>query len=207
MNFTPLEDLPQPIKDEILRKANGEEYKNKPHTYAVTELLYCLRKAYFKRTNPKPLSLKQAFNIYRGKIFDQLWTPLFRHNQVRCTYRLKNVPITISGKYDFLTEEGKVTDLKTAKTLFYINEPSSEYIKQVRFYGYCNALEKAQILYIDFGDCKLFPVEVGDCTQLLQELEEKATLLFWALQKGKAPEKTSVETWMCENCEYQEECN
>jgi hypothetical protein len=203
-----LEDLPQPIKDEILKKANDGDYQNKPNTYSITELLYCIRKAYLKRVHPKPLTLKQAFNVYRGQIFDHLWTPLFRHNQVRCTYRCKNIPITISGKYDFLTADNILTDLKTTKTLYYINEPSSEYIAQVRFYAWLNSIEKAQIVYIDFGDCKVFPVEVGDCTLLLEDIEAKATILYWALQRGKPPEKdANSPEWLCKNCEYGQECN
>lgn len=203
----PLENLPKPIKDEILKKSNSDDYQNKPNTYSITELLYCIRKAYLKRTHPKPITIHQAFNLYRGQIFDHLWTPLFKHNQVRCTYRLKNIPITISGKYDFLDENGILTDLKTTKTLFYINEPSPEHITQVRFYAWLNSVEKAQIIYIDFGDCKVFPVEVGDCTQLLEELEAKATLLYNALRHAKSPDKNlGTPEWLCQKCEYIKEC-
>lgn len=201
-----LEDLPQPIKDEILKKANENDYQNKPHTYSITELLYCIRKAYFKRTHPKPLTIQQAFNIYRGQIFDHLWTPLFKHNQVRCTYRCRNIPITISGKYDFLTVDDVLTDLKTAKTLYYINKPSPEHVMQVRFYAWLNSIEKAQIIYIDFGNCKVFPVEVGDCTKLLDDIEAKATILYWALQRGQPPKEQATPEWLCKTCEYAEEC-
>ncbi len=202
-----LEDLPEPIKNHILKTANYDDYIGKPNTYSVTELLYCIRKAYFKRTKPKHASLEQAYNLYRGKVFDQLWTPLFIHNQVRTTYRCKKIPITISGKYDFLTQDGILTDLKTAKSLYFINEPSPEYVAQVRFYAYLNSIEKAQIIYVDFGDCKVFPVEVGDCTSLLEELDVKATQLYYALQLKQPPEKpTTLHTWLCQKCEYSQEC-
>ena len=202
-----LDDLPQPIKDHILRNTNGEDYQNKPNTYSLTELLYCIRKAYYKRTNPKPHTIESAFNIYRGKLFDNAWSPLFTHNQVRSTHRCKNIPITISGKYDFLTQDGILTDLKTTKSLYFVNEPSEEYKTQVRFYAWLNSIEKAQIVYIDFGDCKVFPVEVGDCTQLLNDLEAKATQLYFALHQQKAPIKGVCAEWLCKKCEYQTECN
>jgi hypothetical protein len=203
----PLEDLPKPIQDLILKSANFDDYTAKPNTYSVTDLLYCLRKSYYNKVNPKPKTLESAFNLYRGKVFDQLWTPLFKHNQVRCTHRVKNYPITISGKYDFIDEKGILTDLKTAKSLFYINEASSEYIKQVRFYAYVNAIEKAQILYVDFGSVKVFPVEVGDCTELINDLESKAILLWSALQKGKPPARNpDTPEWLCNKCEHKEEC-
>jgi len=203
----PLDDLPQPIKDEIFRFVNNQEYEPAPNTYSLTDLLYCLRRSYFKKMNPKPIaSLKQAFNLYRGQIFDNLWTKLFKRNQVRCTHRLRSVPITISGKYDFLDEHGILTDLKMPRTLFYVgDQPSEEYAKQIRFYAFCNALDKAQILYIDGGDCKKILVEVGDCTELLKEIEEKATLLYWAIQRGKPPQQKGPE-WLCNECQYQNEC-
>lgn len=203
-----LEDLPQPIKNHILRKVNDTDYHGKPNTYSLTELLYCIRKAYYKRTDPQPLTIDQAYNIYRGKIFDDLWSPLFRHNQVRATYRCRTVPVTISGKYDFLTDDGILTDLKTAKSLYFINEPSPEYKNQVRFYAYLNSIDRAQILYVDFGDAKVFPVEVGDCTDLFTELEVKAAQLYYALQQNEPPEKPLItHEWLCQKCEYQTQCN
>jgi len=203
-----LEELPQPIKDQILRNANFDDYVSKPNTYSVTELLYCVRKSYYKRTNPKPVTLTQAFSLYRGKVFDDLWTPLFRHNQVRATYRCKNIPITISGKYDFIDENGVLVDLKTSKSLYFVNEPGQEYVKQVRFYAWLNSIEKARILYIDFGDAKAFDVEVGDCTSLIEELEDKASKLYFALQTKIPPERSiSTPEWLCKTCDYKEECN
>lgn len=203
-----LEALPQPIKDQILRNANLDDYVGKPNTYSVTELLYCVRKSYFKRTCPKPMTLEQAFNLYRGKLFDNVWTPLFKHNQVRSTYRCKNIPITISGKYDFIDENGVLVDLKTAKSLYFINEPGIEYIKQVRFYAWLNSIPKARILYIDFGDAKSFDVEVGDCTELLNDLENQAAKLYYALQNKTPPDKgLLMPDWLCKCCDYKQECN
>jgi CRISPR-associated exonuclease Cas4 len=204
-----LEDLPKPIKDHIIKSSSFDDYVNKPNTYSLTELLYCIRKAYFKRIIPKQMTLEQAFNLYRGKVFDNLWTPLFRHNQVRSTYRCKSIPITISGKYDFIDENGVLVDLKTAKSLYYINEPGYEYIQQVRFYAWLNSIEKAKIVYIDFGDAKVFDVEVGNCEQLLEELETKASQLYYALKNCKAPEKTTFisQAWLCQKCDYKTECD
>jgi CRISPR-associated exonuclease Cas4 len=206
----PLADLPNPIKEHILKSCNGEDYHNKPNTYSLTELLYCVRKAYYRRIKPKPTELEAAFNMYRGKVFDNLWSPLFQHNQVRSTYRCRNIPITISGKYDFLTTDNPpiLTDLKTTKSLYYVTEPSEEYKTQVRFYAWLNSIEKAQIVYIDFGDCKIFPVEVGDCSKILEELENKAEQLYNAIKTKTTPHKSLLSPeWMCKKCDYLNECH
>lgn len=199
-----IEDLPNPIKNHILAKVNNE-YKASPNTFNVTELLYCLRKAYFHRLNPKPLALKAAWYIYRGELLDEVWTPLFRRYQVRCTYRCKSVPVAIVGKFDFLDENGVLTDLKTTKNLYYVDEPKPEHVKQVRFYAWCNAVPKAQLIYADFGDAKVFPVEVGDCSDLLEELEGKALCMYLCLKKEKPPEAFGPE-WLCRICEYRDDC-
>jgi CRISPR/Cas system-associated exonuclease Cas4 (RecB family) len=205
----PLDDLPQEIKDHIMRTVgNDDGYQEKPNTYSLTTLLYCIRKGYYRKTHPKPLSLESAYNIYRGKLFDEKWSPLFRHNQVRSTYRCKSVPVTISGKYDFLTCENGVyivTDLKTTKSLQYINEPSPEYAKQVKFYAYLNSLQQAQLIYIDFGNAKKFTINVGDVQPLLDELETKAQQLYIAYTTKQPPPKE--QSWLCTYCEYQTECN
>jgi len=201
----PLNDLPEQIKLHIVKSVNGDDYHNKPNTFSLTELLYCVRKSFYRRKIPRDLDLESSFNIYRGKVFDNLWCGLFQHNQVRSTYRCRHIPITISGKYDFITSNNVLTDLKTTKSLYYIKEPSEEYKKQVRFYAWLNSLDKAQIIYIDFGDCKVFPVEVGDCTELFEELEDKAAQLYFALENCVPPVK-GADGWMCKKCEYAENC-
>ena len=199
-----IEELPRPIREHILAKVNGD-YRAMPNTFNLTELLYCLRKSYFQRVSPKPFELKAAWYIYRGELLDEVWTPLFPRHQVRCTYRCKNVPAVIVGKFDFLDENGVLTDLKTTKSLYYVDGPKEEHVKQVRFYAWCNAVEKAQLIYADFGDVKVFPVEVGDCMELLVDLEERVACLFWSLKNGEPPESCGPE-WMCRGCEYREPC-
>lgn len=199
-----ISDLPKSIRDHILAKVNSE-YRSMPNTFNLTELLYCLRKAYFHRVDPKPFALEAAWNIYRGELLDEVWTPLFQRYQIRCTYRCKNVPAVIVGKFDFLDENGVLTDLKTAKTLYYIKEPKEEHVKQVRFYAWCNAVEKAQLIYADFGDVKVFPVEVGDCSELLADLEGRALCLYLSLHNEKPPVERGPE-WMCRGCEYGPNC-
>jgi CRISPR/Cas system-associated exonuclease Cas4 (RecB family) len=201
-----LEYLPPEIKDHILRSVGDGDYQEKPNTYSLTTLLYCLRKAYYRKLYPKPLNLQGAYPIYRGRLFDDKWSPLFRHNQIRCTYRCKTVPITISGKYDFLTSSNPpvLTDLKTTGSLYYVKEPSPEYIKQVRIYAYLNSLHHAQIIYIDFKSAKIFPVAVGDVQPLLDELEEKAYTLYTALLTKTPPSRE--ESFLCNYCEYSDMC-
>jgi hypothetical protein len=210
----PLEDLPQPIKELILTACNFDDYEPLPNSYSITEIIYCIRKIYFRHTLPKKsIDLKSASNFFRGNLWDRTFTSQFKRNQIRSTYRCKNVPISISGKFDFIDEKGVLTDLKSPATLFFVKregKPSTQYEKQVRFYCYTNAISKGQIMYYDGADCIKYPVEVTEenCHELIQEIEHKAKLLYHARQTGEAPtkEQSNPEEWECNCCEYLIEC-
>lgn len=209
-----VENLPQPIKDMILRKANEDNYEPMPNNFSITELLYCLRKKYFQKKLPKkPVDLKTANNFFRGNVWDNIFSSQFKRNQIRCTYRCRNIPISISGKFDFLDENNIITDLKSPADLYYIecnNKVSEAYRKQVLFYCYCNAIPQGQVMYWDGSKCLKLPVEVTEesCKQLIEEIESRAFILWYALQQNRPPTKdaSKPESWECGFCSFQEEC-
>jgi hypothetical protein len=231
----PLEDLPTPIKNYIMKQTEQTElHEAMPNTFSITEVLYCLRKTCLKRRaineiifqkskNPdyipifKELPLKTAVNFFRGKLWDSHFTSRFRMNQIRGTYRCQNVPLSISGTFDFLDEENGIpiiTDLKSPATLFYIKRdgtPSEHYIKQVRFYCYCNAIFKGRIGYFDGSDYLTFPVIISDeeDANLINYIEGRAATLFYWKQTGKLPSKmaSTPEFWECKTCEFSDACD
>ena len=202
----PLVDLPREMQQHIWGVATNGIHVSSPNTYSLTDLLYCVRKAWFKRKIRKPLSLESAYNIFRGKIYDEQFSSCFLDNQKRVTYRCERIPRTITGKYDFITTDNPpiLTDLKTTKNLYFTNQASLEYQKQVRFYAHQASVTRAQIIYMDFGDAKVFPVEVGDERPLLKELEDQALTLYRTEKTENPPAKQP--SWLCELCEYKIEC-
>jgi hypothetical protein len=66
-------------------------------------------------------------------------------------------------------------------------------------------------LYWDGADCVKYPVAVTpkDCTDLLEELEGKAAMLFASKQTGTPPTKqqSKPEEWECRYCDFSSECN
>lgn len=134
---TGFELLPKPISVHI--RSSIKSWKNIPHTYHVTELVYCLRKAYYKRVYPdrENRSLKSSWNIYRGATFDRLWTPLFEVNQH--TLKASKRGVTITGTLDFVYDDGDgpaLYDLKMpASTFFKVQSGAGEgYRRQVQAY-------------------------------------------------------------------------
>lgn len=211
----PLEDLPKPIQDLIINASAGlDDYEPMPNSYSITEMIGCLRKLCFRRTLPKKrIELKSANNLFRGNLWDRTFTSQFKRNQVRSTHRCTTVPISISGKFDFIDEHGVLTDLKAPASLFFVKregKPSTQYEKQIRFYCYTNAIAKGQIMYWDGSDCLKYPIEVTEenCKVLIQELENKAAILYNFRQTGQLPtrEQSNPEDWECKCCDFIIEC-
>jgi len=185
-----LSELPDPIKEHILKSINNESYTPMPNAFGVTEILGCIRQTFFRKLEErrtgksKPFDLNSSYAFYRGKLFDSAWTNLFDRNQIRCTHRVSGYPITISGHFDFMWND-EVWDLKTTKNLYFVKEPSKQYCKQVRFYAYCNSLNGGKLLYIDMGDCKVFNVPMDNIEETIREIENKAIELYKALNTVK----------------------
>ncbi|GAH83715.1 unnamed protein product, partial [marine sediment metagenome] len=129
--------LPKPIVDHI--NSSIKTRQNIPHVFHVTELVYCLRKAYYRRLYPdrEKRNIRGNWNLYRGKTFDGLWTPLFEVNQH--TLRVTQRGLTIRGTLDFIYDDGNgaaLYDLKMpANTFFKSQSGAGEgYRRQVQAY-------------------------------------------------------------------------
>lgn len=200
-----IEDLPETVKRHILERVT-DGFERQPNRFYLTELLYCLRKAYFQRKLQKPITLQHAWYLYRGDLFDDAWTPLFKHSQIKCTHRVPDAPIVIVARADFIDDDGAVADLKTHAATRYLKEPKPEHVKQVLFYAWTNAIDKARLYYVDFSTCKVFDIDVDPKEQrkLVREIEERAKTLYNALQNDTPPPRE--ESWICKSCEYRKEC-
>lgn len=204
-----VEDLPEEIKDHIIQATDQSDYKHRDEELHVTELLYCLRKAYYRRMAEKEgeaspeKQLAQRWYLYRGIIFDEAWTSLFVRNQVRVTHRVPNGP-TIVGKIDFI-ENDTVWDLKTISNEYAIKEgPKPAHVKQVLFYAWVQNFSKAGLIYLHLGGVHLFELDTTPAEEVVRELEDKARKLYFALKSGDPPER--VDTWECRYCEFKTIC-
>jgi hypothetical protein len=214
-----LDDLPEVIKQEIKNQTEKDRVSEDNRLY-VTELIGCLRKAWFKRKFPKPLALKSRWYFYRGNVWDNLWTPLFEKNQVSVTHRLRSVPVVISGRIDFIDADGAIADLKTTDNLYWINKEGAkeDNKKQVMFYAWCMAKDKARLYYVSLKDAIKVEVEFteDDLKELVEEMELNATILYNALIDDCPPERDARHIdsyWECKPskegemyCDYAEEC-
>jgi hypothetical protein len=186
-----IENLPTPIVNHMKRKMHGRP--SVKHVYHVTELLYCLRKAYFLRTHSKEnIDLEGLWNIYRGTTFDAEWSPLFEENQI--TYNVEREGMTITGTLDFIwvdedNLEPVLYDLKMPKNLFYKKKEGAgqHYTEQVQTYlamAHANDelmdVHRARVLMVSSDSAMIDEVKENDT--ILETIWNRATLLDEAIE-------------------------
>jgi len=193
-------DLPEPILEHI-KKTVEREYEYDDRKVHVTELTGCILKAYLNRKLSEKIEepFERVWYKYRGLIFDELWTGLFPRNQVRITHRIPDGPV-ITGRIDFI-HDGKIFELKTINTIKKLGEPLSHHVKQVKFYAWCENIDKAVIIYVSFDGFKIFEIDCSDAYNVVKEFEEKALKLYKALKENKPPEP-DAEEWECRYCDF-----
>lgn len=203
------------LPDEIVSHLRDNVRPNVPvpHLYHVTELIGCLRVAYFKRVYPEKVvfDVCSLWNIYRGLTMDRLFTPLFEVNQR--TYRASRLGVEITGTLDFVAYDGEfgewvLYDLKCPANLFYQkkNGAGRSYILQVQSYA---ALAKASG---ELGDVRRLRVlmladdviceEVGEWPEILDAFLWPRALLLDAALGLRDPSilPLAEEDWRCDCC-------
>ena len=212
--LTGLEYLPRPIIDYLRRSVH--ERPKIPHVYHVTELLYCLRKAYYRRKFPDGnYSLKSLWNIHRGSTFDGQWSPLFEVNQE--TFTVHRGGVTIQGTFDFLwvdQDEPVLYDLKMPASTYYKKQSGAGpfYVRQVQAYL---AMAHANGEYLDVHRGRILMLaedlvieEVAEDAEILDYLWSRAFKLDHALSaEDPSTLMGPEESWECSKdyCESSED--
>lgn len=201
------EHIPAPIKEHMLRTfENRIDVKD---VYHVTEILYCLRKAYLARVHPNDINMHPSsiWHIYRGSTFDAAWSPLFDINQR--TYKVERDGKTLIGKLDFVWYDEKkfekvLYDLKMPKNVYYRKKEGAGkfYSEQVQTY-LAMAHENGELL--DVHRCRvmfladdLVIAEVPMKDEILDYAFDRILKLSDAVET-KDPSKLEgpEETWEC----------
>jgi CRISPR-associated exonuclease Cas4 len=201
-------------------KRDQKEYDDKH--IGVTELLGCMRKSWQRRRNPKPLTKKQMVIFFRGQLFDNIYTPLFKRNQVRVTHRVLDAEsLIISGRLDFVDIDGTIADWKTVDGTYFVERDGAkpEHISQLLFYCWCEANERARLYYMSLSnlikididasiekqkenlemlELKAMTYQVCLLTNTIPPIDDKHNPNYWECCYGKGNDKTY--------CEYYEEC-
>jgi len=180
------EHLPTPIA-EHLRKSRHFR-RSIPHVYHVTELIYCLRKAFGRRVGLPENGLrgkdvKSSWNMYRGNTYDNRWSPLFdvsQHNVFSTRKAFDGKDIHITGTLDFMwydetTMEPILYDLKMPASVYYKKQSGAgvHYVHQVLTYL---AMAHAQGDFLDVSKARV--LMLADDV-VIEEVEGRDSILDW----------------------------
>ena len=213
-----VKDFPPRVQKYINQRMIREWGPSDDSRLSVTELLGCLRKSYLNRKHPLPADFKGNVAMFHGIVFDELYTHLYPRNQIRVTHRLPHDDIVISGRLDFIDDDGAVADWKTVEQMYYIEKDGAreEHISQVMFYCWCEAIPKGRLYYQTLRNC--LRIDVNPTPEQLQLnlecLEALAKTFHEALKTNTIPSVKVKKDWECTYgkgedvtyCQYYDQC-
>ena len=195
------------LKERFLKKLY-ERYNNGARGgIHVSDLTYCVRQSFFRKTNPQPHSLKTLqFFVDGGR----------RHETLQELLGVRSeVPVErfgVKGTIDILSDAP--IEIKSTRAA---NALPDHYFKQLGFYAVmCEVSEGYLVVQrINCGDdgapWEFYYVQwtVDEIKKLEDELKEKSRLLRQALDSkdfSLLPRLDSSMRWKCRYCFYSKEC-
>jgi len=181
------EHMPTPIAEHLHKSRHFR--RSIPNVYHVTEVIYCIRKAYVRRMGlqrENPIGgrdIKGSWNMYRGNAFDNAWSPLFdisQHNLLSTRKGYDGTPLHLTGTLDFIWYDEKTMD----RVLYDLKMPASVYYKKTSGAGvhYVNqvltylamAHEQGDLLDVHKARIMMMADDV-----VIEEVEENDSILDW----------------------------
>jgi len=179
-----------------------EHYSSHKDGFFVTDFVYCLRKAYWRRVRPKPFSEQQLGYFIDGSRRHESLQFL---SGLQCEVSFEKHGVR--GRLDLLAEgpiEFKSTRARSGGSI------PTHFIKQCAFY--CILTDKGTCTLITqhiIEGCFRFQKLVFSAEELAAyegELVENRRLLEEALAKQDHSGLPSGEPWQCRSCEYSGDC-
>jgi len=186
---------------ERLRK----DFVLEPNRYGITELVGCLRKAYFSRTREDYPTLKDCYILSRGLAFHSWFNEKFHVKELKLERRFPEEGFDIVGIVDALHQTKTLNTLIEFKSVSRIPAfPYPTHILQLQgYYTLCSPnirVDKLILVYFSMLDYKWFEVEKKDISEFLFL---RAKTLHECLKNNKLP---PVEQEFCSWCRWKLDC-
>ncbi|MBT9151106.1 MAG: hypothetical protein DDT40_01290 [candidate division WS2 bacterium] len=200
-----IEKTKPPVVDEILNKLE-ERYSLNMQREGIhcTEVLYCLRRAFWDKTDPVKASLQETMYYLSGLgLQDTLLGGDLSPQPIKVD------EIWMSPDY---YQDGILAELKTTmigqKRLDAYDFPEG-WVKQLMCYCYGLKKDRAVLIVLTLIKRELFTYVLTFTEEELKEnwnwVTSRAKQLQSALEKSVIPEEKGSE-WQCNNCRYRLRC-
>jgi CRISPR-associated exonuclease Cas4 len=193
--------------------------------YWPSQIWYCLRKQYYSRISPIPMSLEsKKFTTLGTIIHEFIAETLKKEESVRVesevpiriphpnrhdiviSGRADDIIIVTVGKSRYVVEVKTIDDLESKRSYL----PKKEHIAQLNLYLRAYPNSKGIILYVDRGSFEMEEFEISFNPDLFNETIKRVEMLHDYLIKRELPPPEAKENqdmkWQCDFCEYRAKC-
>jgi len=169
----------------------------------VSEITYCLRKAYFLRRNPRPFSKEKIVVLGLGTAVHFLVEKYLDYDGLLSE---KSVAVnlgafTLKGRADLIVDN-HIVELKTVNRL--PDRPLDHHLLQIQAYLFMFDREEGFLVYIEKRKGRISSFKIRRENKYWIEIVNRARRLHEHLKMNKVPEPEPSP--LCRFCEYKGEC-
>ncbi|MEM3113180.1 MAG: CRISPR-associated protein Cas4 [Candidatus Pacearchaeota archaeon] len=190
--------------------------------YYPSEIGGCLRKTWFSYKYPKEpdkevVRIMEAGNIMHEFVADVLQSEKNADIELiekELPFTISEGEFLISGRIDniILTKiDNKKVLIEVKSTKFLPKEPNENHISQLQLYMYATGIHDGIILYMQKDNLQSVWFEINYNDKKVKEIIKRFHGLHYSLKEDKIPPAEAkiikAKNWMCDYCEYKEECD
>jgi hypothetical protein len=187
--------LPKEILQKIFKEFEESEFK--PNSYGITELLYCLRQSYYRRTRIDYPSLNEVYILCRGHMYHKFFGSEFQVREIRLEKSFGD--FSVVGIAD-ASKDGYLYEFKSTARLPPMYYP--QHALQIQAYDTLNDLKakKLILVYFTMNSFVWFEVPKKD---VFGWICDRVFKLHDSLLKNQPPEREQI---LCGWCPFRLEC-
>lgn len=195
------------VNEQFFREKIWQNSKlDKASVIHATDLVYCLRKAWFRLKGIEPSDPHSSEFMVIGKTLHSIIENAFNFKEVELKHPRLNIQCTI----DLLENNIPIEVKTTRKKIESADQIPPSYIEQLLLY--MTALETRcgylAILNVIKADLQLFRFDLNeiDYVETLEKFSRRKQCLEHALKNDTFADLPKLE-WQCRTCEYRGRCN
>lgn len=170
----------------------------------VSDIVYCLRKAYYRRINGSTVTDDQVLHFVRGQSLHALLEMLYPQHEVIVMFE------GFFGTMDaYDSEKDAVVELKTVQNM-YGEEPYEHHLQQLKYYMTMTKKNLGFLVYLILGQKKMVTYRIEltdkDLEEIQKEIISRKNLLNLALETRNPEILPYVDDWQCKYCEFFDIC-
>ena len=173
-------------------------------TIHVSEVVSCLRKAYYSRTRQMLIEPANALKVLGNGIHDAIQEILSRYGyDIEYEVKLRANDISLVGHIDAYSHSSRrIIEIKTSSRIPEVPYPN--HMKQVQIYIELSKAREAYIVYISRTDGRVRIFNVERNKKILRWAIERARILSSSLKSDRAPERE--RSVLCSYCSFRDVC-